>query len=95
MDTIAAIATPSVPSAIGIVRISGPEALSVAEKTVRVGGKPAKDLQANTVRVGMLMQNGKIGIYILNIMVLVMLVLVYAVMLIKKIMNKQAEKEEG
>jgi hypothetical protein len=44
---------------------------------------------------GMLIQNGKIGIYILNIMVLVMLVLVYAVMLIKKIMNKQAEKEEG
>ena len=56
-DTIAAISTGLTEAGIGIVRISGPEALSIAEKTVRIGGKPAKDLQANTVRVGMLMQN--------------------------------------
>ncbi len=59
-DTIAAISTGLTEAGIGIVRISGPEALSIAEKTVRIGGKPAKDLQANTVRVGMLMQNGTV-----------------------------------
>ena len=31
-DTIAAISTPSGPGAIGILRLSGPEAASIAEK---------------------------------------------------------------
>ena len=40
-DTIAAIATPSVPSAIGILRLSGPAAISAASAVFRpVGGRP-------------------------------------------------------
>ena len=34
-DTIAAIATARTPAAIGIVRISGPETLSVADRVFR------------------------------------------------------------
>ncbi|MBO4288946.1 MAG: tRNA uridine-5-carboxymethylaminomethyl(34) synthesis GTPase MnmE [Lachnospiraceae bacterium] len=55
-DTIAAISSGMTEAGIGIVRVSGPEALKIAEKTVRIGGKPASDLQANTVHVGLLMQ---------------------------------------
>ena len=41
MDTIAAIATPAVPSAIGILRISGEDALSVLDALFApAGGKP-------------------------------------------------------
>ena len=43
-DTIAAIATARMPAAIGIVRISGPETLSVADRVFRAkNGKPAAD----------------------------------------------------
>lgn len=43
-DTIAAIATAWTPAAIGIVRISGPETLSVADRVFRAkNGKPAAD----------------------------------------------------
>lgn len=43
-DTIAAIATARTPAAIGIVRISGPETLSVADRVFRAkNGKPAAD----------------------------------------------------
>ena len=55
-DTIAAISTGMTEAGIGIVRISGRDALAIAEKTVRIGGKPARDLQANTAKVGQLMQ---------------------------------------
>ena len=59
-DTIAAISTGMTEAGIGVVRISGPGALSIAEKTVRIGGKPAMDLQANTAIVGQVVQNGKV-----------------------------------
>lgn len=43
-DTIAAIATARTPAAIGIVRVSGPETLSVADHVFRAkNGKPAAD----------------------------------------------------
>lgn len=40
-DTIAAIATALSPSGIGIVRVSGPEAMSVASRVFRAGGAAA------------------------------------------------------
>ena len=39
-DTIAAIATPAAPSAIGILRLSGPEAIGAVSAVFRpLGGK--------------------------------------------------------
>lgn len=41
-DTIAAIATPQLPSAIGILRLSGPGTLTALERVFRAGnGRPA------------------------------------------------------
>ncbi|MGI6050864.1 MAG: tRNA uridine-5-carboxymethylaminomethyl(34) synthesis GTPase MnmE [Bilifractor sp.] len=55
-DTIAAIATAAAPSGIGIVRISGPEAIQVADRMYRQHpGKPGKKLveqKAYTVHHG-------------------------------------------
>ena len=43
-DTIAAISTPLVPSAIGILRLSGPKALDIARKQFRpLGARPLLD----------------------------------------------------
>ena len=38
METIAAIATPQTVSAIGILRLSGPEALAIADRVFRPDG---------------------------------------------------------
>ena len=49
-DTIAAIATPPVPAAIGILRLSGPQAAQIAERCFKPLGpkglleRPAKTL---------------------------------------------------
>lgn len=39
-DTIAAIATPQLPSAIGILRLSGPGTLTALERVFRAGKRP-------------------------------------------------------
>ena len=50
-DTIAAIATALSPSGIGIVRISGPEALAVADRVFRKGkARKIKVIQTMPVR---------------------------------------------
>ena len=52
-DTIAAIATARTPAAIGIVRISGPETLSVADRVFRAkNGKPAAQQTARRMIYG-------------------------------------------
>lgn len=52
-DTIAAIATPSGQGGIGIVRISGKEALAVADAVLSLpGGKTLSQLQSHTVHYG-------------------------------------------
>jgi tRNA modification GTPase TrmE len=53
-DTIAAIATPLAPSAIGIVRLSGPEALQVLERVFVPRGKPLRERQPGTLIFGQL-----------------------------------------
>ena len=53
MDTIAAIATPAVPSAIGILRISGENALAVLDALFApAGGKPMSQLPARRMVYG-------------------------------------------
>ena len=58
MDTIAAVSTAMAPSGIGIIRISGPEALDVAGKIFK--GKDVKKLKANTINFGRIEVNGDI-----------------------------------
>jgi tRNA modification GTPase len=48
-DTIAAVSTPVGPGGIGIVRLSGPDALSIAEKLSQTGGLPLSRRQSHTV----------------------------------------------
>ena len=55
-DTIAAIATAMAPSGIGIVRMSGPQALPIARKVFRLpGGGMLKEISSHTVHYGMIM----------------------------------------
>ncbi len=55
-DTIAAIATPMAPSAIGILRLSGPEAVSAASAVFRPRrGKPLEDCPSHTLIHGALL----------------------------------------
>jgi tRNA modification GTPase len=53
-DTIAAIATPVGVSGIGVVRLSGPDALSVAARVFRRDGSAGSDLKSHTVHHGRL-----------------------------------------
>ena len=57
-DTIAAIATAMAPSGIGIVRISGPEAVSVADRIYRGKRKDRKlsDRKSHTIHYGWIME---------------------------------------
>lgn len=48
-DTIVALSTPSGPGAIGVIRLSGPHAIGIAEKHF---SKSLSEMQANTVRFG-------------------------------------------
>ncbi|ANB60971.1 tRNA uridine-5-carboxymethylaminomethyl(34) synthesis GTPase MnmE [Anoxybacteroides amylolyticum] len=52
-DTIAAISTPMGEGAIAIVRLSGKEAISIADRIFRgVGGKRLKDVPSHTIHYG-------------------------------------------
>ena len=53
MDTISALATALVESGIGIIRISGEEALPIAEKMLRTkSGKPLPIRESHRIRYG-------------------------------------------
>ena len=53
VDTIAAIATPLGVGGIGVVRMSGPAALSIAQRVfVRSGGTPYTSLKSHRVYHG-------------------------------------------
>jgi len=55
-DTIAAIATPAVPSAIGILRLSGPEAISAVSAVFRpLGGKALEEQEDRRLVLGELL----------------------------------------
>ena len=56
-DTIAAVSTAMAPGGIGIVRISGKDAYSVAGKIYR--GKNLSEQKANTVHYGFIEENGE------------------------------------
>ncbi|MBQ1391209.1 MAG: tRNA uridine-5-carboxymethylaminomethyl(34) synthesis GTPase MnmE [Firmicutes bacterium] len=52
-DTIAAISTAVGPSGIGIVRISGPAAIAVADRLFRAGkGRPLAEAESHTIHYG-------------------------------------------
>ena len=51
-DTIAAISTGLVPGGIGIVRVSGPEAVSVCEPLVKLSGRTLREAAANHLYYG-------------------------------------------
>lgn len=51
-DTIAAISTPPGEGGIGIVRISGDEALEIADRVYRLGKKKLTDQQTHTIHYG-------------------------------------------
>lgn len=52
-DTIAAISTATAPAGIGIIRISGPEALEIGEKVFRgIKGMPLREQKTFTLRYG-------------------------------------------
>ena len=60
-DTIAAISTAVSPSGIGIVRISGGEACSVADRVFRAeNGRPLKEAESHTLQYGHVEAGGKI-----------------------------------
>ncbi len=55
-ETIVALATPAGQGAIGIVRISGPDAFAVAEAVFRpVRGKKVREMKSHTIHLGNLM----------------------------------------
>ena len=57
-DTIAAIATPSAVGGISVIRISGPEALSIAERVFStVSGKPLGSLKGYTCAYGQILSD--------------------------------------
>lgn len=61
-DTIAAVATAMAPSGIGIVRISGPEAVSVADRLYRSKreGKRLKDMKSHTIHYGWIVEQERV-----------------------------------
>ena len=53
LDTIVALATPSGAGAIGIIRLSGPEAISIASNMfVSISGKKLQEQKTHTVHLG-------------------------------------------
>lgn len=59
-DTIAAVSTAMAPGGIGVVRISGKDALSVGDKIYRgKNGKKLSQQKANTVHYGFIEENGE------------------------------------
>ena len=62
-DTIAAIATPPVPAAIGILRLSGPQAAQIAERCFKpLGPKGLLERPAKTLVYGDLLDSGGVAI---------------------------------
>ncbi|MDP3804207.1 MAG: hypothetical protein Q8Q87_01495, partial [Candidatus Omnitrophota bacterium] len=61
-DTIVAISTPVGEGGIGIVRMSGPESLKIADEIFlsRDGGKPSK-FKTHTTHYGHIVKKGKVG----------------------------------
>ena len=61
-DTIAAIATAMAPSGIGIVRISGPEAVAVADRLYRGKKKEKKlaDMKSHTIHYGWIVEKEQV-----------------------------------
>ena len=61
-DTIAAIATAMAPSGIGIVRISGPEAVAVADRLYRGKKKETKlaDMKSHTIHYGWIVEKEQV-----------------------------------
>ena len=58
-DTIAAIATPAMPSAIGILRLSGPESIAALSAIFRpLGGKPLEEQEDRHLVLGELLGPG-------------------------------------
>ena len=58
-DTIAALSTPPGPGAIGILRLSGPEAASIAETCFKpLGGKGLREHPPRTLVYGDLLDSG-------------------------------------
>ena len=62
-DTIAAIATPPVPAAIGILRLSGPQAAQIAERCFKpLGPKELLERPSKTLVYGDLLDSGGVAI---------------------------------
>ena len=62
-DTIAAIATPPVPAAIGILRLSGPQAAQIAERCFKpLGPKGLLERPSKTLVYGDLLDSGGVAI---------------------------------
>ena len=52
-DTIAALSTPLAPGGIGVIRISGDDAIAVADKVIKTtSGKPLTSLKGYTAAHG-------------------------------------------
>ena len=58
-DTIAAIATPAGPGALGIVRLSGPEACAIAGRVFRSGTGDPASFESHTVHFGRVATDGE------------------------------------
>lgn len=59
MSTVAAISTPNAPGGIGIIRISGEEAITITEKCfVSYSGKKLSDMKGYTASYGKIEENG-------------------------------------
>ena len=61
-DTIAAIGTAMSHSGIGIVRISGPESIAIADQIfeAKKQGKKLKDVATHTLHYGHIVKDGRI-----------------------------------
>ena len=57
-DTIAAIATPMGEGAIGIIRISGSDALAIIQKLFK--GKNLEQAASHTINYGHIVENGQV-----------------------------------
>src|SRR5262245_40970210 len=61
-DTIAAIATPVCEGGLAVIRISGPEALSIADRCFAPAGRTSRkpsDAASHTIQFGHIVRNGK------------------------------------
>ena len=59
MSTVAAISTPNAAGGISVIRISGENAVAVAEKVFRINGKTVSQMAANTCAYGKTVSGGK------------------------------------